>query len=806
MMLIDMNVPYALIQLFVGEDYWDLNIYVLVLIEAVLCLSLAFQIVTYLKKNPEIKTSGGQVAWLVTNGIIAGVLALLSVMLAIANNGFWDLDFYVLVLIEAVLCLSLAFQMIIYSKKELNRGAVRGHVTWLVTKWVIAGILSFLSIKLAVAIGIYVFLATGAASVRLAKGAETRVWKVLHGIAAVLFLLLLPAALVVAGILLGFRIEVLFGAGGGVAFIAANAPSFRKPARAILRSLRESPRLEKVALVAGICMLSLAAVGVPASRMTVEDMMLTMSDGTRIATTVYRPTLQVGGLPVILIRTPYSRAYSAGSAESLYNKGYIVVMQDVRGTYGSEGTFDALTSAGSDAFDTCTWIVGQPWCDGRIGSTGMSALAITQYFAAGAGSPGLLAQEMEFGTGDMYDTFFRGGKYAESDIGYWIWLNSKGSNATIDDFLAHPNKDAWWDNASLAVGNDFAKVNTRGAHLAGWFDIFQQNTIDAFSGFYYNGTARARRHQKLVIGPWGHGVGNRAGQLPFPDWKDPKFRQWREAIMTESLEPSKLSSALFDVPSLWSEPNIAYYVMGDVLDPNCGANEWRYTNDWPIAHADTPLYMQADGTLAWTPPAMARNYTYLYDPQHPMQTIGGTNLVFNENLTYNPDAVYNMSIGWGMWDQRPLLNRSDVLVFNTSVLASPVEVAGNVRARFWISSNCTDTDFVAKLCDVYPTGHSMLVCDGIVSIRKRNGLDKDELIAPGTAYEVEVDLWSTAYQFNAGHRIQLVVSSSNAPKYQPCPNTGVPIARTYPGTAVANNTLLVGTARESRLVLPVVNP
>jgi predicted acyl esterase len=738
-MLIDMNVPYAIIQLFVGEDYWDLNIYVVILLEIVLCHSLAFQIVSYLKRKPDSKVSASQVVWLVTKVVLPGVLA-------------------------------------------------------------------FLSIKLAVAIGIYVFLATGAASARLAKGTETKVWKGLHGIAAVLFLLLLPVALVIAGMLLGFRIEILFGAGGGVVFIVANAPSFRKPARAILRSLQESPRFEKVALVAGICMLSLAVVGVSSSPMTVDELMLPMRDGTKLATFVYKPAWQVGGLPVMLILTPYGQEYSTDGAISWYNKGYVVVLQEVRGTHGSEGTFDALASTGSDAFDTCTWIVGQPWSDGRIGSSGMSALAITQYFAAGAGSPGLLAQVMEVGTADMYDTFFRGGKYASCDIGTWVYGNSGNSNVTIDAFLAHPVKDAWWDNLSLAIGNDYSKVNTRAVHLAGWFDVFQQNTIDAFSGFYYNGTARARGHQKLVIGPWGHGMNDRAGQVPFPNWRDQNFGRWRDAILTESLDSPKLSNALFDTPSLWNEPNIVYYVMGDVLDPNCGANEWRYTNDWPIAHVDTPLYMQADGTLAWTAPVMAKNYSYLYDPQHPMQTIGGTNLVFNEYATYNPAIMPTESIGWGMWDQRPLLNRTDVLVFNMSVLASPVEVAGNVKARFWISSNCTDTDFVAKLCDVYPGGPSMLVCDGIVSVRKRNGLDKNELIVQGNVYEVEVDLWSTAYQFNAGHRIQLVVSSSNAPKYQPCPNTGVPIARTYAGTAVVNNTLLVGTSWNSSLVLPLVNP
>ncbi|MEX2719114.1 MAG: CocE/NonD family hydrolase [Candidatus Sigynarchaeota archaeon] len=736
-----MNVPYAILQFFVGEDYWDLNIYVLVLIMAILLSSLAFQIITNLKRNKETKVTAGQIVWVVAKVILMGVLA-------------------------------------------------------------------FLSIKIAIAIGIYVFLSAGVASVRLSKNAETRAWKILHGIAAMFLLFLIPPVLFIAGIYMNFKIEIMFGAGGGIAFIAANARSFKKPARELFRSLRESPRIEKGAAIAGICLLSIGTVGVSTAYMTVDMVMLPMRDGTRLATYVFKPAMQTGGLPVILVRTPYGLAFSADGAISWYTKGYIVVVQEVRGTHGSEGTFDALASSATDAYDTCAWILDQPWCDGRIGSSGMSALAMTQYFAAGADCPGLLAQEMVVGTADMYDTFFRGGKYAESDIGYWIRMNSGWSNATVDALLAHPNKDAWWDNLSLAVGNDynFGKVNTRAAHLAGWYDVFQQNTIDAFMGFYYNGTARARGHQKLVIGPWGHGQTDSAGQISFPNGKNKDFGRWRDAILAESLEPPKLSNALFDVPSLWNEPNIAYYVMGDVTDPGCTANEWRYTNDWPVAHVDTPLYLQPDGTLGWTAPVILRNYTYLYDPQHPMQTIGGTNLVYNStyDLPYDPTKAQPVSIGWGMMDQRPLLNRSDVLVFNTSILAAPVEITGRVKAIFYIASNCTDTDFVAKLCDVYPDGHSMLVCDGIVSVRKRNGLDKDELIVPGMVYEIEVDLWSTAYQFNAGHRVQLVVSSSNAPKYQPCPNTGVPIARTYASTVVANNTLLVGPGRESRLVLPVV--
>jgi putative CocE/NonD family hydrolase len=243
--------------------------------------------------------------------------------------------------------------------------------------------------------------------------------------------------------------------------------------------------------------------------------------------------------------------------------------------------------------------------------------------------------------------------------------------------------------------------------------------------------------------------------------------------------------------------------MGDVLDPGCGANGWRYTNDWPISHVDTPLYLQASKSLAWDAPVAAGNFSYIYDPRHPVQTLGGTNLVFNSTLPYQPDVVQDVSIGAGIWDQRPIHDRSDVLVFNSTLLTQRVEVVGRVTAKLFIVSNCTDTDFAVKLCDVYPTGQAMVVCDGIASVRKRQGTDKDLFIVPGTTYEIDVDLWSTAYQFNAGHRIQLVITSSNAPKYNPCPNTGAPLNRTYSTFFDANNTIIVDPVHPSAAWLPV---
>ncbi|NMC07070.1 MAG: CocE/NonD family hydrolase, partial [Candidatus Lokiarchaeota archaeon] len=513
-------------------------------------------------------------------------------LLFFAGEDYWDLNIYVAATLMLLLCVSIAFQAVHGKKRDTHYNMKPGQAAWFIIKIILVGALSFASIKIAIAIGIYMFMAMGLASARLATNSERRIWKANHGTVAVVFLLLVPAALIAAGVLLRFWFELMFGIAGGTAFIIAHAGAlvalFRKangtgPARdRAPRGMKDAARGEKVAVVAGVCLLTMAILTVPVSRMTVETVMIPMRDGTRLATTVYRPAIPTGGMPTILIRTPYSRALVASWGESWFSKGYAVVIQDVRGTYDSEGTFDALVSGGADAYDTCAWIVNQSWSDGRIGTTGGSALGITQYFAAGAAAPGLVAQSIQVGTADMYDSFFRGGKYAQSDIGYWIWLNSHGSNATIDAFLAHPEKNAWWNNASLGLDGDYANVSTRAVHVGGWFDIFQQNTIDAFVGYYYNGSDRARRHQKLVMGPWGHATSsNVAGQISYPGGKDVFSARWSDAILAESLEPAKLANGLLAVPCLWNEPNIAYYVMGDVMDPHCSANECRYANDWP---------------------------------------------------------------------------------------------------------------------------------------------------------------------------------------------------------------------------------
>ncbi len=236
-----------------------------------------------------------------------------------------------------------------------------------------------------------------------------------------------------------------------------------------------------------------------------------------------------------------------------------------------------------------------------------------------------------------------------------------------------------------------------------------------------------------------------------------------------------------------SWPAVTYYVMGDVDDSNASGNEWRYADDWPVPSVERAWYLQTDGSLQTTISAEKHQFTYSYDPTNPVPTIGGGNL----------------NIAAGPFDQRPVENRSDVLIFTSPVLEQPYEATGAIKARLFVSSDCPDTDFTVKLTDVYPDGRSMLITDGILRMRNRNGFDHWELMEPGTVYQVDVDLWSTSYVWNTGHQIRIAISSSNYPRCLNNPNTadGIYKNTTY---SIAQNTIYVDSIHASCLLLPEI--
>jgi hypothetical protein len=233
-----------------------------------------------------------------------------------------------------------------------------------------------------------------------------------------------------------------------------------------------------------------------------------------------------------------------------------------------------------------------------------------------------------------------------------------------------------------------------------------------------------------------------------------------------------------------SWPTVSYYVMGDVDDTRAPGNEWRYADDWPIPSNAVNWYLQSDGDLTTERPGIDDPLAYTYDPSDPVSTIGGKNL-------YSPAGPY---------DQSSVENRSDVLVFTSEYLEQPYEATGPVKAQLYVSSDCPDTDFTVKLTDVYPDGRSMLITDGILRMRNRNGQDHWEFMQPEVIYDIEVDLWSTSYIWNTDHQIRVEVSSSNYPRFLNNPNTVDGIGKNTT-VAIAHNVVYVDTDHPSGIIL-----
>src|SRR5262249_21812045 len=231
------------------------------------------------------------------------------------------------------------------------------------------------------------------------------------------------------------------------------------------------------------------------------------------------------------------------------------------------------------------------------------------------------------------------------------------------------------------------------------------------------------------------------------------------------------------------EKPVHYYVMGDPTDKSAPGNRWRSADNWPPPAVETAYHLHPGrGLGASGPPAGGGRQSYRYDPANPVPTVGGAEL--GQDI--------------GPKDQRKVESRGDVLVFSTDVLADPVEVTGRVTAKLYVSSDCPDTDFAVKLTDVYPDGRSMLVTDGILRARVGESFEHERLLEPGRVYELTVDLWSTSLVFNRGHRVRVAVSSSNAPRFDPNPNTGHAF-RADKETRVATNTVYFSREHPSRI-------
>jgi len=502
------------------------------------------------------------------------------------------------------------------------------------------------------------------------------------------------------------------------------------------------------------------------------EQMVPMRDGVKLATSIYLPQGN-GPWPAVLVRTPYGKELQATGNSVWTNREYALIVQDTRGRFKSEGEYRPFMTDHIDGYDTIEWIAKQTWSNGKIGMYGASAMGITANLAAMMNPPHLVANFVLVARSSIYSqSAFMGGVYRKelNDP----WLKRQNAEWVIAETLKHNVYDGFFDLAEMP--KHWSEIHIPVYNYGGWYDIFEQGNIDNFVGLQSHGAGLAAGNQKLIVGPWGHG---KIEEVSYP--KDSVVNSTEEALRWFDYWLKGKDNGIMD------EPPVRYYVMGDVANAGAPGNEWRTSLSWPVPSRPASYYLKNGGALDASMPAEQESSDgYAYDPKNPVPTIGGANL----------------SIKKGPMDQRSIGPRKDILKFVTPALGSPVEVTGRVTVELWGESDAPDTDWMAKLIDVYPDGTERLVLDSAARARFREGSDREVFMKKGEVYKFTIDLWSTSLIFNKGHRIAIHVSSSNDPRYDPNPNTGKPL-RADDETRIAHNAVHHDRAHPSRVLLPI---
>ena len=559
-----------------------------------------------------------------------------------------------------------------------------------------------------------------------------------------------------------------------------------------------------------------------------------MRDNVRLDTNVFHPAGS-GKFPTVLIRTPYGKGPDLPAGyQSFINHGYAVVMQDVRGRYASGGVFDVLNQEGPDGYDSLNWIASQPWSDGKVGMIGGSYVGIAQWRVALLNNPHLKAIfPVVSGSDEYLDRYYSPG--GAMKLGHrLLWMSDNLTPAgmakpkfsdyidhlplrTVDrsatrrtlqfyqTILNHPTYDSFWKN--LSVRENIEDVHVPVFSVGGWYDNFAESDLEAFSALHKLDGRLDDKH-RIMIGPWAHNM-----SLPFPgvsygdDSSSPIrsyqiewFDHWLKGAPEDALRfsPEKWHAVRAEV----DEAPVHLFVMG--------VNRWRDEPDWPLARAkSTALYLASDGAantsngngvLQWKPERAKAQDTsadttaidsFIYDPRNPVPTLGGA-------VCCDPKIF-----PWGPIDQRPVEKRKDVLVYTSAPMKQDLEVTGTIRVLLYASTSALDTDFTAKLVDVFPNGEARNLTDGILRVRYRDGLEKAELAEPGKVYPLLIDAGVTSNVFLAGHPSASKISSSNFPRFDRNPNTGRAFADE---TALQKAQQAIYHSRQypSHLLLPVI--
>jgi putative CocE/NonD family hydrolase len=533
-----------------------------------------------------------------------------------------------------------------------------------------------------------------------------------------------------------------------------------------------------------------------------------MRDGVELSADIYRPEAK-GRYPVILLRTPYTKTPTSTLNTGKYfaSNGYVFIAMDVRGRGDSDGTFRPYFNDARDGYDTIEWAAAQDWSTGKVGTIGGSYNGAIQWLTAVEQPPHLAAMIPLVSPSDPFVEWPTGlplpaviswfhitaGKVSQNMAAVdWKKLYWHLPMNTMDDEMGRPNPlwneqiehsklDSWWE--PLRYQSKFDRIRVPVLGISGWYDDEQIGTPLNFAGMTTKGHESVRRSQKLLMGPWPHAInsGTKLGAVEFGP--------------TAVIDLTGLWLRWFDYwlkgidNGIMKEPPVRIFIMGE--------NVWRDENEWPLARTRWTKYflhsggrantLSGNGTLSTAEPAEEPSDSYSYDPAKP--------------VPFLTDASF-AQIG-GPDDYREVEQREDVLVYTSAELTEDTEVCGPIRMKLFASSSARDTDFMAKLIDVWPNGFAQRLTDGMVRARFREGMDKPSSIEPDRVYGYDLDLWNTCQTYKKGHRIRVEVSSSAFPKYDRNLNTGAPLGKTSE-MKVADQKIFHSKQYPSHVVLPIV--
>lgn len=596
-----------------------------------------------------------------------------------------------------------------------------------------------------------------------------------------------------------------------------------------------------VAVSIGLYLLLVPAIGVAhsAAGVTVDkDVKVAMHDGVRLATDVYRPSAP-GTYPAILVRTPYDKVGLADDGAFFAQRGYTFVAQDTRGRFSSEGTFEPYVQDNADGLDTALWLNAQPWFNKQqgFGVYGDSYLASTAMSVAEMNPPNLKALHASFASANYHDDgAWRGGAFelahnvvytaltacpnvlararvtrsplpggANADALFKLQTSSPLDQPLLSDncpwyhnWAQNSDENAYWDRPGLnhaAVWDKLPPIPM--AFMTGWYDQFLGGTVLNYQA--------APADVSLTIGPWVH------GQMDSPTAGDGAFGP------TAPMDRRNQALHWFNRYLKGSDPEAAppnsvrYFRMGGggpSDQPTAIGGTWQTTPVWPPPDAaSVAYYLHVDGSLSPDPPARSETPdTYAYDPHDPVPTIGGN---VSSGSIFAPAGAFVQRCrrAWPACrdSSTDLTARPDVLAYQTEPLDQDLQVVGPLSVQLWAATSAADTDFTAKLVDVYPNGDAVNVADGIIRARYADDKSEAHLVVPDSPRQYTIDLWHTAMLFKAGHRIRVDISSSNFPQFDRNLNTGNPIGSDVLDNAVvATQTIFHDAVRPSSILLPVL--